>query len=45
MLTVTLILLLCALVITIGDAMGKAPLWPAVLILIVVGLLQSVPVR
>ena len=38
-----LILLLIALVFTIGAAAGKLPLWPAVLLLIVLALLQGRP--
>jgi hypothetical protein len=43
MLTVTLLLLLAALVATIASAMGKAPLWVAVLLVVVALLLRSLP--
>ncbi len=43
MLTVTLLLVLAAFVVTIASAMGKAPLWPAVLLLVVVHLLAGLP--
>jgi hypothetical protein len=45
MLTIALLLLLSAFVITILSTLGKAPLWVAVLLLVVVGLLQSLPLR
>jgi hypothetical protein len=45
MLTISLLLVLAAFVIVIAAAMGKAPLWPAVLLLMVVHLLSLVPVR
>jgi hypothetical protein len=43
MLTVARILALDALIISIVHAMGKAPLWPAVLLLAMIDLLHSVP--
>ena len=43
MLTVTLLLVLAAFVCTIASAMGKCPLWVAVLILCVVHLLAILP--
>lgn len=43
MLTVTLLLVLAAFVCTIASAMGKCPLWVAVLILVVVHLLAVLP--
>ena len=43
MLTIALLLLLAAFVVTIASSLGKAPLWVAVLV--VVGLLQSLPLR
>lgn len=43
MLTVTLLLVLAAFVCTIASAMGKCPLWVAVLILVVVHLLAILP--
>jgi hypothetical protein len=45
MISVAFLLVLAAFVIVIASAMGKAPLWPAVLLLIVVHLLSLVPVR
>ena len=45
MLTITLVLALCALVICIAHAMGKAPLWPAVLVLAVALMLTAVPIK
>lgn len=43
MLTVTLLLVLAAFVCTIASAMGRCPLWVAVLILVVVHLLAILP--
>jgi hypothetical protein len=43
MITVILLLVLAAFVVTIASAMGKAPLWVAVLLLVVVHLLTSLP--
>jgi len=43
MLTVILLLVLAAFVVVIASAMGKAPLWVAVLLLVVVHLLTSLP--
>jgi hypothetical protein len=45
MLTVALLLALAAFVVTIGAAMNKVPLWPAVLLIVVAMLLQSLPLR
>ena len=45
MLTVALLLALAALVVTIGAATNRAPLWPAVLLLVVLALLGLLPVR
>jgi hypothetical protein len=47
MLTIALLLLLSALVVTIASTWTppKAPLWVAVLLLIIAGLLQSLPIR
>ena len=44
MLTITLLLVLAAFVVTIASAMGKAPLWVAVLLLVMVDLLRVVPI-
>lgn len=45
MLTVTLLLVLSAFVVTIASAMGKAPLWIAVLLLVLIELVRAVPIR
>lgn len=45
MLTVTFLLVLAAFVVTIASAMGRAPLWVAVLLLVLVELLRVVPLR
>jgi hypothetical protein len=44
-LTITLLLVLAAFLVTIAHAIGKAPLWPAVLLLVLVELLRVVPLR
>lgn len=43
MLTVLVLLAISAFVVAIVHAMGKAPLWPAVLVLAVLALLQAWP--
>ena len=43
MLTVFLLLGLAAFVVTIVHAMGKCPLWPAVLVLAVAEMLRALP--
>ena len=43
MITVVLLLVLAAFVVTIASAIGKAPLWVAVLLLVVLELLRVVP--
>ena len=43
MLTVFLLLAVAAFVITIASAMGKAPLWVAVIILCLIELLRALP--
>ena len=43
MLSVTLLLVLSAFVVTVIAAIGKAPLWVAVLLLVVVHLLSLMP--
>lgn len=43
MLTVFLLLAIAAFVVTILSAIGKAPLWVAVLILTVIELLRAMP--
>jgi hypothetical protein len=43
MLTIALLLLLSAFIITILSTLNKAPLWIAVLLVIILLLLQSVP--
>ncbi len=45
MIAITLLLVLAAFVVTIASAIGKAPLWIAVLLVVLVLLLQSLPVR
>jgi hypothetical protein len=45
MLTIALLLALAAFVVTIAAAMNRAPLWPAVLLITVALLLQSIPLR
>jgi hypothetical protein len=45
MLTITLLLLLVALALVIAHALGKVPLWPAVLLMIVIELSRFLPVR
>lgn len=41
--TITLVLLLAALVATIASAIGKCPLWVAVLLVVLALLLRSLP--
>ncbi len=43
MLTITLLLVLSAFVVTVVAAMGKAPLWVAVMLLVLVHLLAVLP--
>lgn len=43
MLTLTLLLVLAAFIVTISSAMGKAPLWVAVLLLVMIELLRVIP--
>jgi hypothetical protein len=45
MLSITLILLVAALLITIASSLGKAPLWIAVILVIIVQLLTVLPIR
>jgi hypothetical protein len=45
MLTVTLILAVLALLLAIASAIGRAPLWVAVVLLAIMALLQVVPLR
>jgi len=42
-LSVTVLLLLAAFVVTVLSAIGRAPLWIAVLLLVVLGLLGVLP--
>jgi len=44
-LTVFLLLALVAFIITIASAMGKAPLWIAVLLLCIIELLREIPLK
>ncbi len=43
MLTVFLILALAAFIVTIASALGKAPIWVAVVILCLIELLRALP--
>ena len=43
--TVTFLLVLAAFIVTIASAMGKAPLWVGVLLLVLVELLRIVPLK
>jgi len=43
MLTVFLILAIAAFIVTVASAMGKAPLWVAVIILCLIELLRVLP--
>lgn len=43
MLTVIMIIVICAFIVTILSGIGKAPLWPAVLLLCIVELLRILP--
>lgn len=45
MLTVTMLLVLAAFVVTIAAAMNRAPLWVAVLLLVIIELLRLIPLR
>jgi hypothetical protein len=45
MLTVSLLLVVAAFIVTIAAALGKAPLWIAVLLVVLVQLLAIVPLR
>lgn len=45
MLTVSLILVLAALLCAIGAAMNKVPLWVAVILLAIVAALQYLPLK
>ena len=44
-LSLTLLLVLTAFGVTIASAMGKAPLWIAVLLLVIIALLSVVPIK
>jgi hypothetical protein len=44
MLTLAILLALAAFIVTIAAAMGKAPLWVAVLLLAVLALLKAWPI-
>jgi hypothetical protein len=43
MLTVTLLVVLAAFIVTLAAAINKAPLWIAVLLLVIADLLQVLP--
>jgi hypothetical protein len=45
MITVVLLLVVAAFIVAIVNAMGKAPLWPSVLILCVIELLRNLPLK
>jgi hypothetical protein len=45
MLTVSLILVIAALIVAVAAAMNKAPLWVAVILIAIVQALQFLPVR
>jgi len=45
MMTVAVILALAALIIAIMAAIGKAPLWVAVILLAIIELLEHIPLR
>lgn len=45
MLTLIFVLVLTAFIITIASAMGKAPLWIAVFLLVLVELIRVLPVK
>ncbi len=45
MLTLTLLLVLAAFVVTVASAIGKAPLWIAVMLLCMIHLLSVVPIQ
>jgi len=45
MLTLVVLLALAAFVVTLASAMGKAPLWVAVMILVLLALVQIIPIR
>jgi hypothetical protein len=43
MLNITVLLLLAALIVTIASAVGRAPLWVAVLLVVIALLLRALP--
>jgi hypothetical protein len=45
MISILLLLVLAAFVVTIANAIGRAPLWVAVLLLVLVELLRVLPLR
>lgn len=45
MVTLTLLLVLAAFIVTVLSAIGKAPLWIAVLLLVMLELLRIIPVH
>jgi hypothetical protein len=45
MLTVAILILVSAFIITILSSLGKAPLWVAVLLVIILLMLQSLPLK
>jgi hypothetical protein len=44
-LSIVLLLGVAAFIVTIASAIGKAPLWIAVLLLTIIALLQTMPIR
>lgn len=44
-LSIVLLLVLAAFVVTVAAAMGRAPLWVAVLLLVIVALMQVIPIK
>jgi hypothetical protein len=44
MITITLLLVVGAFIVTVASAMNKCPLWPAVVLICVALLLRSLPV-
>lgn len=43
MITLTLLLVVAAFVVTVANAMGKAPLWVAVMLVVMILALQVIP--
>ena len=45
MISIALLLVLAAFVVCIASAMGRAPLWPAVVLLVIIALFSLLPAR